>query len=61
MMVRDMKHPGEKVGNDVWCELTDEAVQIIEAMGSEDFVFPGATTDAISASFTRACALLGNR
>jgi integrase len=59
MMVRNMKHPGEKVGNDVWCELTHEAVQIIEAMGKEDFVFPGATTDAISASFTRACALLG--
>lgn len=34
-------------------------MEIIEAMGSEDFVFPGATTDAISASFTRACALLG--
>ncbi|MGY2987762.1 tyrosine-type recombinase/integrase [Bradyrhizobium sp. USDA 4508] len=59
MLVRDMKHPGEKIGNDVWCELVDEAVAIIEAMGSSDFVFPGSTADAISASFTRACALLG--
>jgi integrase len=59
MMVRDMKHPGEKIGNDVWCELTDEAADIITAMRSKDFVFPNATADAISAAFTRACALLG--
>src|SRR4051812_18833825 len=59
MMVRDMKHPGEKIGNDVWCELTDEAVAIIKAMRAKDYVFEGSTADAISASFTRACALLG--
>lgn len=59
MMVRDMKHPGEKIGNDVWCELTDEAVAIIDAMRAKDFVFEGSTADAISAAFTRACALLG--
>ena len=60
MMVRDMKHPGEKIGNDVWCELVDEAVQIIGAMGvKKGRVFPDITADAISAAFTRACALLG--
>lgn len=59
MLVRDMKHPGEKIGNDIWCELTDEAVTIIEAMRAKDNVFRGSTADAISASFTRACALLG--
>ena len=59
MLVRDMKHPGEKIGNDIWCELTDEAVTIIEAMGAKDNMFKGSTADAISASFTRACALLG--
>lgn len=30
--VRDMKHPGEKVGNDVWVELPDPCCPIIDAM-----------------------------
>jgi integrase len=59
MMVRDMKHPGEKIGNDVWCELTDEAAAVIKAMRAKHHLFEGSTADAISAAFTRACALLG--
>jgi hypothetical protein len=30
VMVRDMKHPGEKAGNDTWCDLVPEAERIIE-------------------------------
>ena len=53
--LRDMKHPGDKIGNDVWCELVPEASAIIEAMPRRDErIFPY-TTDAISAAFTRAC------
>ncbi|MFK7792880.1 MAG: site-specific integrase [Devosiaceae bacterium] len=57
--VRDMKNPGQKAGNDVWCDLQDEALAIIQAMPkAADQIFPY-NTDAISASFTRACKLLG--
>jgi len=59
IMVRDMKHPGEKAGNDTWCDLVPEAEAIIASMpkvGKE--IFP-ASADAMSAAFTRACKLLG--
>lgn len=58
LLVRDMKHPGEKIGNDTWCELPTEAVAIVKAMNNKGKVFPY-TTDAVSAAFTRACKLLG--
>jgi integrase len=59
VLVCDMKNPGEKKGNDVLCDLPAEALQIIDAMPRTDArIFPY-TTDAISAAFTRACALLG--
>lgn len=58
MLVRDMKHPGKKIGNDTWCELPREALRIIKAMDKTARVFTY-TADAISASFTRACQLLG--
>lgn len=59
MLVRDMKNPGEKIGNDVWCDLPDPALAIIEAMPrNSDRIFPY-STDAISASFTRANQFLG--
>lgn len=60
--VRDMKHPGEKIGNDVRCRLTPEALAMIlqrrtspEQTGR---VFPH-NADSISRSFTDACTLLG--
>lgn len=60
--VRDMKHPGEKIGNDVRCALTDEALQIIlNRRASPDQngrIFPH-NGDSISRAFTDACALLG--
>jgi integrase len=59
VLVRDMKNPGEKIGNNVWCDLPDEALAIIEAMPPHvNRIFPY-STDAISAAFTRACHLLG--
>ncbi|WP_315807521.1 tyrosine-type recombinase/integrase [Pseudomonas sp. C9-3] len=32
VLVRDMKNPGQKIGNDVWCHLPPEAILIIESM-----------------------------
>ena len=58
VLVRDMKNPGEKAGNDVWCVLVPEAEAIARAMpkvAAEIFPF---STDAISAAFTRACKVL---
>lgn len=58
ILVRDMKHPGQKIGNDVWCDLPAEAMAIIKTMPhTRDEIFPF-STDAISASFTRACQFL---
>lgn len=59
VLVRDMKNPGEKIGNDVWCDLPEEALSIIKAMPKvAGQIFPY-TTDAVGAAFTRACQLLG--
>ena len=59
VLVRNMKHPGEKIGNDTWCELPPEAAAVIESMPRvSDPIFPF-TTDAISAAWTRACQFLG--
>lgn len=59
VLVRDMKHPGEKAGNDTWCDLPPEASEIVETMPrSLPEIFPY-STDAISAAFTRACHVLG--
>ena len=59
VLVRDMKHPGDKEGNDTWCELPPEAAAIIETMPrTEKEIFPY-STDAIGAAFTRACRILG--
>lgn len=55
VLVRDVKHPTKKVGNDVWCKLPDEAWQLVQSMPKVDErIFPF-TTDAVSAQFTRAC------
>jgi len=57
ILVRDMKHPGEKIGNDQWCDLPKHALDIILSMPlTADEIFPF-STDAIGAAFTRACRL----
>lgn len=58
VLVRDMKHPGEKDGNHVWVDLPPEAEAIARAMPKTDpEIFPF-STDAITANFTRACKIL---
>jgi hypothetical protein len=53
-----MKNPGEKIGNDVWCDLTSEALEIILSMPKRrDEVFPFCG-DTIGTNFTRACQFL---
>lgn len=59
VLVRDMKHPGEKMGNHTWVDLPHEAMAVIESMPrKKPEIFPY-STDAITANFTRACKLLG--
>ncbi|WP_213772865.1 tyrosine-type recombinase/integrase [Bradyrhizobium sp. dw_78] len=58
VLVRDMKNPGEKIGNDIWCDLPPQALQIILSMPKVCAeIFPY-STDAIGAGFTRACQFL---
>lgn len=61
--VRDMKNPGEKIGNDVRTSLPPEAIQLMLMQSKErndriGTIFPY-SGESISASFTRACKLLG--
>lgn len=59
ILVRDMKHPGDKVGNDQWCDLPPEAMAVIRRQPrTADRIFPY-KVDAIGTAFTRACQLLG--
>ena len=59
VLVRDMKHPGDKIGNDTWCDLVPEAERIIKAMKKvEKEIFPVAA-ETISTAFTRACYATG--
>ncbi|CAH0532159.1 tyrosine recombinase [Ralstonia phage UAM5] len=59
ILVRDMKHPTKKKGNDVWCHLPDRAWRLLHSMPQiEERIFPY-TTDAVSAAFLRACNWLG--
>lgn len=58
VLITDMKNPGQKYGNDVWCYVPDEAWRILQSMPRvSDFVFPY-NARSISASFTRACHFL---
>lgn len=58
ILVRDLKHPGEKIGNDQWCDLPDEAVAVIERQPKgKPEIFPYNAV-SISASFTRICQFL---
>jgi integrase len=59
ILVRAMKDPRDKQTNNIMCELTPEALQIIDSMpriGPRIFPY---TTDAIGAAFTDACKILG--
>ena len=58
VLVRDMKNPGQKIGNDVWCYLPDEAWQILQTMPKAgDDIFPY-SPESISTSWARACKFL---
>ncbi|PLW76786.1 site-specific integrase [Cohaesibacter celericrescens] len=58
ILVRDMKNPGEKIGNNVWCDLPDPCLDIIEAQPETAAqIFPY-NHRSISAAFTRACHFL---
>jgi len=59
ILVRDMKHPGQKIGNDVWCDLPAEAMAVIDSMPKAgELIFPYNHRTA-SANFTRACPVVG--
>jgi integrase len=54
-----MKNPGEKIGNDVWCDLPQEALEVVLSMPQKkEMIFP-CNSDSIGAAFTRACIILG--
>lgn len=56
--VRDMKHPGDKIGNDVFVTLPPEALQVILAqLRTEKRIFPY-SSKSVSTAFTRASAFL---
>lgn len=58
ILVRDMKDPEQKIGNDIWCDLPAEAMRIIKSMPRKKAeIFPF-HPDTVSASFTRACQFL---
>ena len=59
LVVRDMKNPGEKIGNDVTTSLTPEALQLIEQQPHADGPIWPHNGSSVSAAFTRACDFLG--
>lgn len=59
IIVRNMKHPGEKIGNDVRVDIPPEAMAIIRLQPrTGQFIFPY-QSKTISSYFTRACKVLG--
>lgn len=60
IMVRDMKNPGETIGNDVLVSIPAPALTVIQRQKTkrQGTIFPF-NSDSISASFTRACQFLG--
>ncbi|AUR08095.1 site-specific integrase [Phaeobacter inhibens] len=58
VLITDMKHPGDKIGNDIWCDLPEPAMNIALSMPRQKgMIFPY-QSDTISAAFTRACKFL---
>jgi integrase len=59
VLVRDMKNPTEKAGNDVWCDLVPEALAIIRAMPRNlGRIFPY-LPDTIGSAWREACHIKG--
>ena len=59
IIVRNMKHPGEKIGNDVRVDIPPEAMAIIKLQPRKGkYIFPY-QSKTISSYFTRACKVLG--
>lgn len=59
VIVRDMKNPGEKIGNDVTTLLLPEALKLIQNRKvAKGRIWPY-NAESVSTSFTRACKLLG--
>jgi integrase len=52
-----MKHPGEKIGNDQWCDVPSEANGFMGELQTAGRIFPY-SEDAVGANFTRACQFL---
>lgn len=58
VLVRDMKNPGDKIGNHVWCDLPPEALAIVQAMPrAGERIFPY-NEQSVSAAFARTCTSL---
>ncbi|WP_133663551.1 hypothetical protein [Paraburkholderia sp. BL10I2N1] len=52
VLVRNLKHPGQKIGNDVWCDLPLEAFRTVKAQPQlDDRIFPYGT-DAVGAALS---------
>ncbi|SDY10487.1 tyrosine-type recombinase/integrase, partial [Tritonibacter mobilis] len=66
LFIKDMKHPGKKAGNDVWCDLPTPALQVAQSMKpikskvekKRALIF-GTSKDVISRRWTEACRMLG--
>ncbi|CAI8791478.1 Tyr recombinase domain-containing protein [Pseudomonas sp. IT-P171] len=58
VLVRDMKNPGQKIGNNVWCYVPDEAWNILQSMPKERAeIFPY-NSSSISTAWAKACKFL---
>jgi integrase len=57
-LVRDMKHPGQKIGNDTWVDLPPEARRIIDSMPRTGALLFPYNHRSVSASFTKATSFL---
>ena len=58
IFITDMKHPGSKTGNDVWCDLPEPALKVAMSMPRKDNrIFPF-NSGTISRRFTQACKFL---
>jgi len=58
VLVRDMKNPGQKIGNDVWCHLPEQAWLILQSMPQTCAeIFPY-DSGSVSTAWARACKFL---